>query len=292
MDATADELAAIEGGRAFARSEGRWILRVTGSDAAAWLHDLVTTDVASLDPGQARRSFLLTPTGRIRADFMVGRDSGGFWLLQSSEQPRAMIDLLSVYVLSSDVSLADMSAGYSVWTLIGGAGERFDGPGLRPSLLGPGCDVLVAHDGADPPWAANDSTAGLAQVDDPALERWRILRGDPRMGIDFPEGALPAEVGLDEAIDTTKGCFLGQESVAKIRNLGHPPSVLRFRRAEGVVAPATPVFDAGTEVGLVTSAATVAGGTTVAIIRVGWASREASLTTPDGLRFEPAHPQD
>lgn len=292
MDETAAELAAIEGGRAFARPEGRRILRVTGSDAAAWLHDLVTADVASLEPGGARRSFLLTPTGRVRADFMVGRDPGGFWLLQAGDQPRAAIELLSIYVLSSDVVLTDMSAEYSVWTLVGRAADRIEAPGLRPSCLGPGRDLLVARGGDDPPWAASDSLADLAQVSGAALERWRILRSDPRMGVDFEEGALPAAIGLEEAIDATKGCFLGQESVAKIRNLGHPPSVLRLRRAEGSVSRATPVFDSGAEAGLVTSATPDTREATVAIIRVNWASRDVPLTTADGVRLDPVHPRD
>ena len=292
LDATAGELAAIDDGRAFARPEGWRILQVTGSDAEAWLHDLVTTDVASLGSGQARRSFLLTPTGRIRADFMVGSDPGGFWLLQRGDQPSAMIDLLSIYVLSSDVALTDESGGYSVWTLIGRAAEHFDGPGLRPSLLGPGRDLLVPRGGDEPPWAASGPPEGMTQVTVAALEHQRILRGDPRMGVDFEEGALPAEIGLDDAIDATKGCFLGQESVAKIRNLGHPPSCLRHRRAEGFVPPAAPVYFAGSEVGLVTSATTDADEATVAIIRVSWASRDASLTTADGVRLEPVHPRD
>ena len=65
--------------------------------------------------------------------------------------------------------------------------------------------------------------------DDRAYELWRIARGDPRMGVDFEAGSLPAESGLERLIDMTKGCFLGQESVAKIRNLGHPPTVLAPR---------------------------------------------------------------
>ncbi len=80
------------------------------------------------------------------------------------------------------------------------------------------------------------------------------------MGVDFEEGALPAEAGLDDTIDVTKGCFLGQESVAKIRNLGHPPTVLRHRRSEacgraGRTAPRWTAHEAGS----VTSAVAARG---------------------------------
>jgi folate-binding protein YgfZ len=287
MDPSAGAFAAIEGGRAFARPQGIRIVRVTGSDAAAWLHDLVTTDVTSLELGQARRSLLLTPTGRIRADFMVGRDRDpdGFWLLQRNDQPSAVHDLLGIYVLSADVVLTEVSAGSEVWTLVGGAADRAEGLGLGPSLLGPGRDVVTPRGSDEPPWADNRPSPDLTEVEDRALERWRILRGDPRMGVDFEEGALPAAVGLDAAIDTAKGCFLGQESVAKIRNLGHPPSLLLLRRATRSVVPAMPVLDAGEEVGIVTSAAPDSGGATVAIIRVAWSSRDAPLTSAEGATF-------
>lgn len=285
LDAPAEEIAAIEGGRGFARPEALRIVRVTGSDATAWLHDLVTADIASLEPGQARRSLLLTPTGRIRADFMVGRDADGFWLLQAGDQPAAVHDLLSIYVLSSDVVLDDRSADHSVWSLIDGAAERAGGLGIRPSLLGPGCDLVVPGTETEAPWALGDTPDDLLPVGPAAVDRWRVLRGDPRMGADFEEGALPSAAGLDATIDATKGCFLGQESVAKIRNLGHPPTVLLHRQVAEPVRSGSPVFDAGANVGTVTSAASDADGGTVTIIRVGWGSRDGVLSTADGIPF-------
>ena len=78
---------------------------------------------------------------------------------------------------------------------------------------------------------------GLDVVGESSLEVWRVRRGAPRMGVDFDEGALPAEAGVEDTIDITKGCFLGQESVAKIRNLGHPPHLLRHLSSEAAVAP-------------------------------------------------------
>jgi tRNA-modifying protein YgfZ len=84
---------------------------VRGADARAWLDDLVTTDVEGLGAGQSRRSLLLTPTGRIRADFHVaGMGDGSFLLLQAAEQPEPVDTILSPYVLSSDVEMDDRSA--------------------------------------------------------------------------------------------------------------------------------------------------------------------------------------
>src|SRR4029077_9989517 len=79
-------------------------------------------------------------------------------------------------------------------------------------------DGLVRHD--------------LVEVGGLTLAVRRILAGMPRMGVDFGQDALPAEAGLEWTIDTAKGCFLGQESVAKVRNLGHPPRVLRHLRSQ------------------------------------------------------------
>ena len=184
----------------------------------------MTTDVASLAHGQARRSLLLTPTGRIRADFMVGRDDEGFLLLQHPEQAGSIGDLLLPYVLSSDVTLRDRTQELSVFGLVGHAAVVAARAGLEPSILGAGEDIVVASGKPAARERERLVASDLAEVGWDAREVWRIRRGQPRMGPDFDEGSLPSEAGLDATIDATKGCFLGQESVAKVRNLGHPPS--------------------------------------------------------------------
>src|SRR5262245_43989033 len=98
------QLDALERGSAIAPLPGWRTISVEGGDAWRWLQDLVTAGLADLDHGQSRRSLLLTPTGRIRADFHVARLDQGFLLLQDPEQ--TPIDaLLEPYVLSSDVAL-------------------------------------------------------------------------------------------------------------------------------------------------------------------------------------------
>ena len=136
LDAPAEQLAALEAGRAFVDLSSLRKVRVTGDDAQGWLHDLVTTDVASLAHGQARRSLLLTPTGRIRADFMVGRDDEGFLLLQHPEQAGSIGDLLLPYVLSSDVTLRRPHPG--ALGLRAGGPRRGRGGPCRPGALDPG----------------------------------------------------------------------------------------------------------------------------------------------------------
>lgn len=210
-------------------------LAVRGPDARRWLGDLVTSDVATLGEGQARRSLLLSPTGRIRADLTLLAMADGFLLLQSDDQPEAIGGLLEPFVLSSAVELCDVSAELAI-----------DGP------------------------------------DDRDREIARVRRGAPRMGVDYPAGALPTEAGLDGAIDQTKGCFLGQEAVAKVRVLGHPRTVLRHLRSTAEVEAGTPVHTREGIAGAVTSVAPAEDGGWVLIASVGWDAARADLSTGAG----------
>ena len=139
----------------------------------------------------------------------------------------------------------------------------------------PARDEIVTHPTDDP---GSPADHGAVSVDERAYELWRIARGDPRLGVDFEAGSLPAESGLERLIDLTKGCFLGQESVAKIRNLGHPPTVLRHLHAAGVIEADAQVQRAersggpGHERG-----ARPPRCGTVILARVAWTAAEAAL---------------
>jgi folate-binding protein YgfZ len=221
---------------------------VTGADAGRFLGDLVSGPVATLEPGSTTRSLLLTPTGRIRADFTVANlRSGVYLLIQDPIQPRRIDALLAPYVLSAAVEIAD-------------AGERplFARPDERGDLV--------------PDGASTDAVA-----DGEALEAWRILEGRPRFPIDLTPDSLPHEADLDHAIDYTKGCYLGQEAVAKVRNLGHPPHVVLAVRAAGPLAAGTSVTDGSAEVGRLTSATEDPDGGFAGLVRVRWDAREAAL---------------
>lgn len=280
-DRTDEQVAALEAHRAFAALDGWRLVAVHGHDARAWLHDLVTTDVATLEPGSARRTLLLTPTGRIRADLHVTpTEGGGFLLLQSPDQPDPVDRILEPYVLSSDVALEDRSADRVLFAVMGAEGIAEEASWFTPSTLGEGAGAIAA---AGEPVAALRAAlraAGIVEASAEALERWRIRRGVPRMGADFGIEALPAEVGLEGTIDLTKGCFLGQESVAKVRNLGHPPRAIVPVRSRSPVRVGMPVFAGGVEVGEVTSVA--ADGQVDAIARIRWGAAGEELSTSAG----------
>ena len=272
------ELAALEEERAFLDRSAWRKVRVTGGDAVTWLGDLLTADIAGLEPGRGCRSLLLTPTGRIRADLQVARRDDDLFLLQAPEQREHIGLALSTYVLSADVSLEDRTNDLALFTVPGRAASLVGIHGAtEPSSVGPGIDILV--DAGKPAWRFVEAciAAGLEEAGGDAYEVWRVRRGIARMGRDFDERSLPAEAGLEAAIDSEKGCFLGQEAVARVRNLGHPPRLLRHLHGPGGIAAGEGVFAGPNAVGEVTSAAPAGEGSTI-FARVRWDAPTEPLT--------------
>jgi len=260
-----EQLEALEQGCAFVDLRGWRLTGVRGADAERWLNDLVTASVDGLPEGEARRSFLLSPTGRIRADLHVlrGRSGDGFLLLQDGAQPDAIDDLLGRYVLSSDVELAPA-----------------DPRGLRVNPR-PGLGWTTA-------WEAPDDRSVPAGPE--ALDAWRIRHGLARFPVDLDADSLPAEADLDvePVIDRSKGCYLGQESVARVRNLGHPPRVVVGVRAEAPLRPGAPVQSRGARAGTVTSVEPRGGSS--AMVRIRWDARDTELTAEGGVALERREP--
>jgi tRNA-modifying protein YgfZ len=275
---------ALEGGRAFGVLSGWRTVSVGGTDASAWLHDLVTADVEGLSDRGSRRSLLLSPTGRIRADFHLAVVGDSYLLIQAPDQPEPVDAILSRYVLSSDVVVEDRTDRSVIIAVLdhGSAANRGDGAlVLMPSVLGAGCDLIVAPGDSTEKTRASLREDGLVEVTEEDLETFRIRRGVARMMVDFGADALPAEAGLEGTIDFNKGCFLGQESVAKVRNLGHPPRVLLRVRSDAAIPAGTPVLRDGVAVGEVTSVARSVNGTD-AIARVRWDAASDLLATAAG----------
>jgi tRNA-modifying protein YgfZ len=299
-----ESIRALGSGAAFVDRSVYRSVAVSGADGRRWLNDLLTADLAAVPRGGGQRSLLLTPTGRIRADISVIALGGGFALVQDPEQPEAIDDALAPYVLSSDVHLeradlvllcapgGDPSPPPAIASL---AGAEI----IRPSMLGGGFDVVLAR-GRDAPAARRAIAARRTEVGEPAVRAWEVRGGVARFPHDLTPDSYPAEAEIDASIvDSTKGCFLGQESVARIRNLGHPPYVVRAASADGDVRSGDPVraleasdetgdrMSAGAravpDAGIVTSAAPWPGGGTAAIVRIRWAARERPLATQSGV---------
>lgn len=276
-----NEVAALESGSAFVDGSRLRKLEVAGPDATRWLNDLLTAGVDALAAEKAVRSLLLSPTGHIRADVHVVRRSDLFILLQDPDQPNSIGSLLAPYVLSSAVELRDVTEELGVTSISEHVAGMIARTGSRPSVLGLGMDLIFP---AEEAWKIDTMLLrkNLVEASAVAVDAWRIRRGVIRFPVDVGEDSIPAEAGLDALVDFEKGCFLGQESVAKVHNLGHPPKIVLRLRADGPVSAGDKVESAGREVGLVTSATSVRGGP-VLLARVDWESKGAVLSTSAGV---------
>jgi folate-binding protein YgfZ len=258
-------------------------IEVAGSDAGAWLQDLVSADLTGLEEGRSTPSLLLSPTGRIRAGFTVARTSGRWLLLQDPEQAHPVDALLAPYVLSSDVTLTDRTELLALFALPGHKDEAElpHADTVVPSCLGGGgLDLLAPIE--DHRSLRETLEARIVAVGNEVAEEWRVLMGIPRFGVDATEDDLPQEGALEEAVAFDKGCYLGQEAVAKVRNLGHPRRLVLHLRADGAASPGEAIRCDGEDVGLITSAAGDAGGT-VLFARVAWDAREGPFETSTGI---------
>jgi tRNA-modifying protein YgfZ len=202
----------------------RGVVKVSGDDARKFLHGLVTADMFSLTPGTARFCALLTPQGKIIADFFVAEappvDGGGFFL----DVPRALgttlLDKLNLYKLRAKVLIEDLAEILGVLAVWGGTPAAKYGLSYADSRLPAlGMRIMIPpHRAAD---AAGEIGASLVAADD--YEAHRIALGVPRGGVDFAYGdAFPHEADMDQlgGIDFTKGCYVGQEVVSRIEHRG------------------------------------------------------------------------
>src|SRR6266568_3402033 len=225
-------------------------VQVAGSDALAWLDDLVSNRIEGIRPGESRRTLLLDRTGRVQADFRVAPFEPwgkGLLLLQDPVQPKPVDAILAPYVLSSDVDLRDVSGFFHLFATWGKPRQAAVHP-IEPSVTGTGWDHLLPANVLPQRWGPAENKS---EITADALDAERIRRGVPRFGVDLGPDSLPQEAGLERFIDTTKGCFLGQEAVAKVRNLGHPTHVVTAFRSEAPVPAGAPVFAGKDQAGIV-----------------------------------------
>ncbi len=221
---------------------------VRGGDAARFLHDLLSGDIAGLQPGQAGQSLLLAPNGRLRAILVVARTDAGFAVI--SEQPDHVVEDLRRFRIRVDVELEPDARPVS--SMVGPAGPHVLGElgdGDRHGVV----DRQGLMTVPDPAWpsrwfVAGDPSlvmaAGAQPVSPGAYEVLRVEMGEPRYGIDVDEKTIPNEAfDLDVVIDFGKGCYLGQELVERIDARGR-----RVRRLAGVVFTPGPLPPAGSQI--------------------------------------------
>jgi folate-binding protein YgfZ len=215
-------------------------LRLTGGEAAEFLQGQVTNDVEALEPGQGCYAALLTHKGKLQADMRVLQGPDWIWLDTEAHGLPLLLRNVQTYSIGRDVRAEDVSGSRAILSLVG--------PAARDALeLAPpeqehawvegehglyvstdlGVDVICAAGEADAVRAA----LGVETVSEEAAECVRVESGRPRLGLDMDADTIPQEAGLNErAVSFTKGCYVGQETVARLHYKGKPNRHLRGLR--------------------------------------------------------------
>jgi folate-binding protein YgfZ len=248
-------------------------LEVRGPDAAEFLQGQVTNEVVALEPGRGCYAAMLNPKGRIVADMRILRVTPERFVLDTETPAREIVLRdLRMYKIGRQVEVADTSAERTITSLIGpGADVLLERaldvrvPGEEHALAEADGAIVVRTDRGIDLIAEAAATvelrralleAGAHPVSAEAAEIVRVESGRPRHGVDMTEDNLPAEAGIVErAVSFTKGCYVGQEPVARMHYKGRPNRHLRGLRLSAATAPGAVLEASGKEVGRVTSAA-------------------------------------
>jgi folate-binding protein YgfZ len=220
------------------------LLRVSGSDAATFLQGQFTNDLSRIGPGRAVYGLWLDRKGHVIADSHVicAPDGAGFWIASVASPAPAVARRLGDYIVADDVVIEDATAAWRGLSLIGeGAGAWLAGE-PRSGMFFRG----RRDSGENWEWihAAGDSqsvdaaVSGARRVGLADVERMRIASGIPSIPADIGPADLPNEGGLEtQAISYSKGCYLGQEVMARLRSMGRVRRTLVRVRGSGTTPP-------------------------------------------------------
>ncbi|HEY3130826.1 MAG TPA: glycine cleavage T C-terminal barrel domain-containing protein [Acidobacteriota bacterium] len=254
---------------------------VLGPDATDFLQGMISNDVMQIAAGQGCLAVILTPIGKLIADLTVLKFSKEkFWLVCRSELKGKTMDALKRFIVSDQVDVKDLPAKSAIGIIGPRSGERLERlAGSRPQrpyehreMLLDGHIALLTRDtryGVDgyQIWFSQDGAMQLTQqiekkcevarADPEAFETLRIEAGVPVYGTDFDETNIPLEANLDNALNFQKGCYTGQEVIARVTYLGSVSKKLAGLVVEGDTVPKAgeEVLVDGRQIGRVTSAA-------------------------------------
>jgi tRNA-modifying protein YgfZ len=252
---------------------GRGFVVVKGPEAADYLQGQLTNDVEALEPGDGAYAALLDRKGHMQADMRV---------LRPGEDPELLLDLepegleaarrhLQIYKIGREVEVEDESEAHSLISLIGPRAVEVAGTAALPEQAcettkvgGAQCVAVGTAAGIDLIFAAAERErvreallgAGAVEVSPEAAEILRIEAGRPRFGAEMGTETMPAEAGIvEQAVSFTKGCYIGQETVARLHYKGKPNRHLRGLRFSAPAQRGEPLRLGEKEVGSVGSAA-------------------------------------
>lgn len=273
------------------RSE-RGKLALTGAEAKTFLAGQVTNDVEALEPGTGCYAAFLTHKGKMEGDLRIldlVEPAGELFLDTERVALQALFDRIRRYKIGFDAELHKRTLERGLLSLLGPRARDVagaDAAGLpaeehanRPTRIGGRAATLVATDGGVDVICDSADTdavtaalveAGAHPVSEEAAEVVRVERGRPRYGVDLDESVIPQEAGLNErAVSFSKGCYVGQETVARLHYKGKPNRHLRGLRLTAPVPSGAPLALGDRQVGRVGSVALspVHGPIALAIVR-------------------------
>jgi folate-binding protein YgfZ len=300
---------------------------VTGSDRLRWLNGMVSNTVQSLPDGEGNYSFLLSVQGRIQGDCYVYRRAGDLLLDTGLDQIPALMRHLDHFIIMDDVELADVSHQWTALSLAGpGAPRVLATLGFAPSASSVGnarpenarlfnarvgevpCTIVEAYHVAVPRfelWFAPEhvlavwetlQAAGATPCGVEAMEALRVLEATPLYGIDLNDRDLPQETSQARALNFSKGCYLGQEIVERIRSRGKVNREFRQFALQGGRPAQLPVDLRSGElsVGRITSTASLSGTGLLGLgfIRIEVVERNAEIAYEGGVATALAAPPE
>jgi folate-binding protein YgfZ len=247
------------------------IIQLTGTERVSWLQGMVTNEVQKLAAGHGCYAGHLSPQGKMVAQMEILKDDGCLWLVVERATIAHLLAAFDKLLIMEDVQIADLSESLRILGLIGPSsksvleawlGEPFDLDGLYAHRYSGNTRIVMTELGFDvwvPREAADRSLRALAQYGATAIDRgtWDVLRteaGLPVFGVDIDETTTMPELG-DRGISYDKGCYIGQEVVAKVKYIGHVNRRFVGLMMEGAELPQlkSAIRKADKEVGYVTT---------------------------------------
>lgn len=245
------EQRALAAGEAVVDLSHRAVLTITGPDRLSWLDSISSQSIAKLAPGESSETLILDPNGRVEHAARLVDDGETLWLLAERDDARGLEEWLNRMKFMLRVEVADRTAEYATlgtlgqpalspavsngvplvwrdpWPAVTAGGHQYATVAAHPSAGFPYREVLVLR-------SRQSAATVLPVAGTLALEALRIAAWRPRFAAEVDERTIPHELDwLRSAVHLSKGCYRGQETVAKVHNLGHPPRRLVMLHLDG-----------------------------------------------------------
>ncbi|MBT2382413.1 folate-binding protein YgfZ [Streptomyces sp. ISL-11] len=222
------EQRALAGGTGFVDLSHRGVVTVTGADRLSWLHLLITQHVSELPPGQATEALVLSANGHIEHALYLVDDGETTWIHVEPGTQGELIAYLESMKFFYRVEVADRTDDLAVVHLPAGSiGEAPDGVPVRETAHGR--DLFLPRERLEEFAGTHGPAVGVL-----AYEALRVEAHRPRVGLETDHRTIPHELGwIGTAVHLQKGCYRGQETVARVHNLGKPPRRLVFLHLDG-----------------------------------------------------------